>query len=174
MLDQLLKVADKLGVREYFEERIRPVMLAGTKNAVGKRVTVEDVTVEITGFKVEWVSLEGAKRPCSWSAEPCRPNVVIKYRADGEEQVFNMTWKIKESGRIEASVKMANRLDKAAALVAVAVWEGDEEEKKRILDKARGGDVVTLTLSNLLAMAQYDESLLEWVMFVKKTKAPIS
>ncbi len=34
--------------------------------------------------------------------------------------------------------------------------------------------MVTLTLSNLLAMAQYDESLLEWVMFVKKTKAPIS
>mgnify|MGYP001770682630 CR=1 FL=1 len=57
-LGQLLEVAGRLGVRQYFEERVRPVLLAGTDNAVGKKVTLEKegITVEITGFKVEWVS----------------------------------------------------------------------------------------------------------------------
>ena len=59
-------------------------------------------------------------------------------------------------------------LDRAAALVAVAVWEGDQDEIKRIVDKAKRGGSVTLTLDNLLAKAQYDPSLLEWALSVKR------
>ena len=53
------------------------MMLAGTKSAVGRKVAVEGVAVEITGFKVEWVSLEDPKKPCSWPAEPCRPKDIL-------------------------------------------------------------------------------------------------
>ena len=54
-LDQLLEAAERLGIRQYFKERIRLVLMAGTKNAVGKKMTLEEkgITVEITGFKVE-------------------------------------------------------------------------------------------------------------------------
>ena len=70
-------------------------------------------------------------------------------------------------GAIDASVYVKT-LDKAAALIAVAVWEGDEKERKRIIDKAKRSGKMKLTLDNLLAMAQYDEALLEWIMELRK------
>ncbi|ABP50255.1 MAG: hypothetical protein OWQ51_02525 [Pyrobaculum arsenaticum] len=45
--------------------------------------------------------------------------------------------------------------------------EGDEEERKRILDKAERGCIVTLTTDNLFAMAQYNETLLEWAVRIR-------
>ena len=62
-----------------------------------------------------------------------------------------------------------SRFIDAAALIAVVVQEGDEEEIKRIIDRAKKGGTATLSLDNLLAMAQYDESLLEWAMRIKRT-----
>ena len=168
-LGQLLDVAKRLGIRHYFEERVRPVLMAGTNNAVGKKVTLEKegVAVEITGFKVEWVSFKD--KPCNWPAELCRPKVTISYKVGGEERSFTVTWGVvSKKGKIYADVKKTT-LDKAAALIAVAVWEGDEEERNKIIEKAKRGDTVRLTLDNLLAMAQYDPSLLEWAMRVKRT-----
>ena len=166
VLDRLLRAAERLGIRQYFEERMRPVMLAGTKNAVGKKVSVEGVALEIVDFKVEWVSFEDANKPCYWPAELCRPKVIVKYKAGNEESTLTVMWGINK-GLIRADVWMST-LDKAAALIAVAVWEGDEEERKRIIEAAKRGGKVALTLDNLLAMAQYDESLMEWVMRIKK------
>ena len=167
VLDQLLDVAGKLGIRQYFEERLRPVLLAGSKNAVGKKVTLEKegITVKITDFKVEWVSFEDPDKPCNWPAGLCRPKVTVKYVYNGGEGQLTVTWGV--SGRIYADVKKMT-LDKAAALIAIAVWEGDEEEKRRIISKAKSGGKVRLTLDNLLAMAQYDASLLEWAMRIKR------
>lgn len=39
------------------------------------------------------------------------------------------------SGRIYANVNVNKMPDRAAALIAVAVWEGDEKEKRRIQDR---------------------------------------
>ena len=157
-------MAGRLGIRQYFEERIRPVVLAGTNNAVGKKITLEEkgVAVEITDFKVEWVKFENTDEACNWPEQLCRPRVTISYRVGGEERSFTVTWGVKgKVNTICASVDVANKLDKAAALVAVAVWEGDEEERNRIIERAKRGDTVRLTLDNLFAMAQYDVSLLE-------------
>ena len=167
-LDRLLEVADRLGVREYFEERVRPVELAGTKSAVGRRVTVEGVAVEITDFKVEWVKFEDPNKPCSWPAEPCRPKVVVEYVHGGGKDEFTVAWGVGEENTIRASVRM-NALYRAAALIAVAAREGYEEEIKRIIDRAKKGGTATLSLDNLLAMAQYDETLLEWAMEIRRS-----
>ena len=166
-LDRLLEVAERLGVRQYFEERIRPVMLAGTKSAVGRKVAVEGVAVEITGFKVEWVKLEDPNEACNWPKELCRPKVTVEYAHGGRTSKFTTTWGMAR-GAIRAGVGV-NTLDRAAVLIAVAVWEGDEVEVKRIVEAARRGGGVILTLDNLLAMAQYDEALLEWAMRIRRT-----
>ena len=165
-LGQLLEVAGRLGIRHYFEERIRPVLMAGTNNAVGKKVTVKGVTVEITGFKVEWVSFGDANKPCNWPAELCRPKVTVEYVHNGGEGGFVVTWNVGEKGAIYANVRV-NTLDRAAALVAVGVQEGDKEEEDRIVKIAERGGVVTLTLDNLLAMAEYNKDLLEWAMRIR-------
>ena len=168
-LDQLLKVAGKLGIREYFEERVRPVLVAGTKSAVGKKKTLEEkgVTVEITGFKVEWVSFEDADKPCNWPAELCRPKVTVEYVHDSGEDELVVTWGVGEKGEVRAGVNLKT-LYKAAALIAVAVWEGDEEEEDRIVKIAEKGGKTSLTIDNLITMAEYDESLLEWAMHVRR------
>ena len=164
-LGRLLKVADRLGVRDYFEERVRPVMLVGTKSAVGKKVAVEGVAVEITRFKVEWVKFEDPKKPCNWPKELCRPKVVVEYVHGGKDE-FTVTWGMVQ-GAIRAGVRI-NTLDRAAALIAVAVWDGDKDEAEKIVETAERGGTVILSLDNLLAMAQYDETLLEWIMELRK------
>ena len=164
-LNQLLKVAERLGIKEYFEERIRPVLLAGVNNAVGRKMTVKGFTVEIKDFKVAWVSLKDKKKPCNWPEQLCRPRVIISYRLGGEERSFSVTWGVDNTGAINANVNVENKLDRAAALIAVAVWESDEEEKRRIVGAAKRGGYVELTLDNLLAI---DASLLEWAMRVKR------
>ena len=169
VLNQLLEVAERLGIRQYFEERVRPVLMAGTKSAVGKKKTLEEegITVEITDFKVDWVSFEDADEPCNWPAELCRPKVSIGYRLGGEERSFTVTWNVGDNREIYAGVNMKT-LDRAAALIALGVREGDKKEEKRILDKAKRGGTVTLTLKNLIAMAEYNKDLLEWAMRVKR------
>ena len=168
VLNQLLDVAKRLGIREYFEERIRLVLMAGTKYAVGKKMTVEGITVEITGFKVEWVSFKDKDNPCNWPKELCRPRVTIRYKIGDEEQEFTVTWGVGKKGEIQAYVNIENKLDKAAALIAIAVWEGNEGERNRIIEAAKRSGEVNLTLDNLVAMAQYDGSLIEWVMRIRK------
>ena len=166
VLNQLLDVAERLGTREYFEERIRPVLVASTKNAVGKGVTVNGVTVEITGSMMKWVQFKDADKACR-PAELCRPKVMIEYTHSGGEGEFTAMWGVLEKTKIYANV-WTKTLDKAAALAAIAVWEGDEEGVKKLANKAKRGVVVTLTPDNLLAMAQYNKDLLEWAMRVKK------
>lgn len=78
-----------------------------------------------------------------------------------------MAWGVGEENTIRASVRI-NALYRAAALMAVAVREGDEEEKNRIIDRARGRGTVTPSFDNPLAMAQYDASLLEWAIEIRR------
>ncbi|AFA38874.1 PaRep2b protein [Pyrobaculum oguniense TE7] len=169
-LGQLLEAAERLGIRQYFKERIRLVLMAGTKNAVGKKMTLEEkgITVEITGFKVELVSFEDPNKTCNRPAELCRRRVTIRYKIGDKEQEFTVAWGVGEENTIRASVRI-NALYRAAALIAVAIREGDEEEKKnRIINRARRGSTVTPSFDNPLAMAQYDASLLGWAMEIRR------
>ena len=69
------------------------MLLAGTKNAVGKKVTSgRGITVEITDFKVEWVSFGDADKPCNWPKRLCRPKVTIRYKVGVEKQSFTVTY----------------------------------------------------------------------------------
>ena len=123
--------------------------------------------------RLSGLKFEDPDKPCSWPAELCRPKVAVDYKVGNEEQEFVVTWGMLEKGVIYTSVNM-NTLDRAAALIAVAVWEGDEEEKERIQDRAKRGGIVMLTLDNLLATAQYDESLLEWVIRVRSYEREVN
>ena len=168
-LDQLLEVAGRLGIRQYFEERIKPVLMAGSKEAKGKKFTLEEkgITVEITGFKVEWVQFKNTDEPCNWPAELCRPKVTVEYKVGSQVQTLTVTWGVGEKGEVRAEVKRMT-LDKAAALIAVGAQEGDEKEKDRIVKIAERGGKAALTFKNLLAMAEYNKDLLEWAMRAKK------
>lgn len=108
-----------------------------------------------TLWTIAWIAKKGDEEA----------EVIVEYVHGGEDELV-VTWDVLDKNRIRADVWI-NTLDRAAALVATAVKEGDKEEEKRIIDKAERGGKVALHLKNLLAMAQYDEELLEWAMLIK-------
>ena len=169
-IKQLRSVADRLGVRDYIEERLRPALLAGTKSVAGKTVAYQGVTVTIKDMIVRWEPLPGAEPedPCDGPKPWCRPRATVEL-SGGEK--LEMAWRIDNTGRVYTTIRVAGMPNRAVALMGVAVWDDDEKEKERIWKQAteKSGYVI-LSADNLLAMAQYRKELFDWYMAVRSAR----